>query len=191
MNRIARTTLAAALFGTALSVSAEPVAYTIDPTHTSVTAESRHFGTSTVRSRFSPKSGDITVDTAAKTGHAMIVIDVASVMTGVPKLDAHLKSDAFFDAANYPDAVLVANSFTFDGDKVATISGELTMHGKTNPITLKSTNYNCYLNPNFKKQVCGGDFETVIQRQQWDVKYLIPFVSDDTKLVVQIEATKN
>ena len=191
MKQIISTGMTAILLAAATSAIAEPLAYTIDPTHTSVTAESRHFGTSTVRSRFSPKSGEITIDAAAKTGKASITIDVGSVMTGVPKLDAHLKSDAFFDAASYPDANFVASSFQFDGDKVVQISGDLTMHGKTNPITLKSTNYNCYLNPNFKKQVCGGSFETMIKRQDWDIKYLIPFVSDDTRLIVEIEAIRN
>ena len=191
MKHISRIAIAAALTAASTLAFAEPVTYTVDPTHTSVTAESRHFGTSTVRSRFSPKSGEITIDPAAKTGKATITIDVGSVMTGVPKLDAHLKTDQFFDAANYPDANLVATRFDFDGDKVVQITGELTMHGKTNPITLKSTNYNCYMSPGFKKQVCGGDFETTIKRQDWDIKYLIPFVSDETKLVVQIEATRN
>jgi polyisoprenoid-binding protein YceI len=182
---------ALALLVTATFASAAPVTYTVDPTHTSVTAESRHFGTSTVRSHFEAKSGSITIDSAAKTGSAVIDIDVTSVLTGVPKLDTHLKTDAFFDAATYPDATFTSKQFTFDGDKVTQITGDLTMHGKTAPITLTSTNYNCYLNPNFKKQVCGGDFETTIQRTQWDVKYLVPFVSDETKLKIQIEASKD
>ncbi|MEO8937498.1 MAG: YceI family protein [Burkholderiaceae bacterium] len=192
MNKKFFTAVGAALFAAAVTpTSAASVGYTVDPTHTSVTAESRHFGTSTVRSHFQAKSGTVTIDPAAKTGSATIAIDVGSVETGVGKLDTHIKSDAFFDAASYPDATFKSTAFTFDGDKVAQIAGDLTMHGKTNPITLKSTNYNCYLNPNFKKQVCGGSFETTIQRTQWDVKYLVPFVSDETKLYVEIEAVKD
>ena len=191
MQPILSLTVGAALIAAATIAMAEPVGYTIDPTHTDVTAESRHFGTSTTRSRFAAKSGKVTIDTAAKTGMATIVIDMGSVITGVTKLDDHLKGMSFFDAAGYPEATLIANSFSFDGDKVSQISGELTMHGKTNPITLKSTNYNCYMSPGFKKQVCGGDFETTIQRSLWDVKYLVPFVSDDTRLVVQVEAVKD
>ena len=42
-----------------------------------------------------------------------------------------------------------------------------------------------------KKQVCGGSFEAAIQRSVWDVRYLIPFVSDETKLKVEIEAIKD
>ena len=181
----------AALLVVASAVVAAPVSYTVDPTHSSVTAESRHFGTSTVRSHFTAKAGNITIDPAAKTGKGEIYIDIASVQTGVPKLDTHLKGADFFDAAGYPEAKFTSTSFTFDGDKVTQIAGDLTMKGKTVPVVLKGTNYNCYLSPGFKKQVCGGDFETTIKRTDWDVKYAVPFVSDETRLFVQIEATKD
>lgn len=191
MNQILTLPIGIALLAAASFAAAEPTSYTVDTTHASVTAESRHFGTSTTRSRFGVKSGSITIDPAAKTGKANIVIDVTSVMTGVTKLDDHLKGISFFDAAGYPEATFTATNFTFDGDKVTQIAGDLTMHGKTGPITLKATNYNCYMSIAFKKQVCGGDFETSIQRSLWDIKYLVPFVSDDTRLVVQIEAIKD
>ena len=191
MNQKFSTIVGAALFAATTFAIAAPVGYTVDPTHTSVTAESRHFGTSTVRSHFQAKSGTVSIDAAAKTGKATIAIDVGSVETGVGKLDTHIKSDAFFDAASYPEATFTSTAFTFDGDQVTQITGDLAMHGKTNPITLKATHYNCYLNPNFKKQVCGGSFETTIQRTQWDVKYLVPFVSDDTRLSIEIEAVKD
>jgi polyisoprenoid-binding protein YceI len=189
-------TIIASLAGTLLTATtlafAAPVTYTVDPRHTSLTAESRHFGTSTVRSHFQAKSGSITIDTTAKTGSATIDIDVTSVLTGVPELDAHLKRADFFDAANFPDAVFTAKQFTFDGEKVASITGDLTMRGKTNPITLTATNFNCYQSPAFKlKQVCGGSFEATIQRTQYDVKYGVPFVADETKLKVEIEAVKD
>ena len=182
--------LAAALLTTTAAV-AEPTSYTVEPTHTSVTAESRHFGTSTMRTHFSVKGGSITIDPAAKTGSATIDIDVASAETGVAKLDTHLKSADFFDAQTYPDATFTAKQFTFNGDKVASISGDLTMKGHTNPVTLTATNYNCYMSPGFKKQACGGSFEATIQRSLWDVKYVIPFVPDETKLLVEVEALKN
>ena len=191
MNQLLNLLVGTTLLAAATLASAEPVSYTIDPTHTDVVAESKHFGTSTTRSRFAGKSGTITIDTAAKTGKANITIDIASVVTGVTKLDDHLKTISFFDAAGYPEATFVSTAFTFAGDKVSEITGDLTMKGKTNPVTLKATNYNCYMSPNFKKQVCGGDFETTIQRSLWDVKYLIPIVSDETKLHVQIEAIKD
>ena len=180
---------AAPLFAIA-TAHAAPSTYLVDPDHTSVTAETRHFGTSTVRTRFGVKSGTVTIDPAAKTGSATITIDMASAQSGVAKLDTALKGDRFFDAGGYPDGTFTATKFVFDGDKVTQIVGDLTLRGKSGPVTLTGTNYNCYLSPSFKKQVCGGDFETSIQRSQWEIKYGVPFVADETKLRIQIEAVK-
>lgn len=187
-----RIVLAASIALAASSTAlAEPATYSVEPNHSSVIFEARHFGTSTVRARIPAKSGKITIDPAARTGNASITVDTGAVVSGIPKFDDHLKSKDFFNASTYPDATFTATSFQFDGDKVTSVSGDLTMSGKSNPVTLKATHYNCYNSPQSKKQVCGGDFETTIQRSQWNINYGIPFVPDETHLLVQIEAVKD
>jgi polyisoprenoid-binding protein YceI len=101
-----------------------------------------------------------------------------------------LKSKDFFNAAEFPTAKFVGDKFTFSGDKVTSVEGTLTMRGKTSPVTLTATNFNCYTNPMLKREVCGGDFETTIQRSQWDVSYGLPGIPDSTRLLIQIEAVK-
>ena len=71
-----------------------------------------------------------------------------------------------------------------DGEKA------LTLRGETQPVTLKATNYNCYQSPMIKKEVCGGDFETSFKRSAFGMKYGLPFIPDDVRLVIQIEAVK-
>ena len=78
----------------------------------------------------------------------------------------------------------------FSGDKVSEVQGSLTLMGKTHPVTLKATNFNCYLNPMFKREVCGGDFETTILRSQWGITGLAMVAPDNVRLVVQVEAVK-
>ena len=170
---------------------AEPATYSVEPNHSSVVFEAKHFGTSTVRARLQAKSGTITIDPAARSGKANIVIDTTSVTSGIPKFDTHLKSGDFFSADKYPEAIFTATRFTFDGDKVKEVAGDLTMLGKSSPVTLKSNNYNCYQSPALKKQVCGGDFETNIKRSEWAMNFGIPFVPDDVRLLIAIEATKD
>ena len=166
--------------------------YSIDPTHTFVTFEASHFGTSTLRGRFDRKEGAVTFDRAAKTGKAEITIDLASVSTGVAPLDTHLKSKDFFNVADAgATATFVGDRFAFDGDKVSDVTGTLTLLGKTLPITLKATNFNCYTNPLFKREVCGGDFETTLARSQWGMTYGLNFgLPDKIRLLVQVEAIK-
>lgn len=190
-NTLLHRSLGIALFAVAMFARAEPASYTIDPTHTSVVFEVRHFGTSTIRARFNVKSGTITIDPAAKSGKADIVVDSASVSSGVPELDRTLKGANYFNVGTYPDATFVATDFRFDGDRVTQVSGDLTIIGTTRPVTLAATRFHCYQSPMFKKQVCGGDFETRIKRSAWNLNAVIPFVSDDTTLLVQIEATRD
>jgi polyisoprenoid-binding protein YceI len=185
-------TLIVALLATAAGVAnAETSTYAIDPTHTFVTFEANHMGTSTLRGRFDKKEGSVSFDRAAKSGKADITIDVGSISTGVAPLDTHLKSKDFFNAAEAPTAKFVGEKFSFNGDKVSEIAGSLTMLGKTLPVTLKATNFNCYLNPMFKREVCGGDFETTIARSQWGMNYGMAYgLPDNIRLLVQVEAVK-
>lgn len=165
--------------------------YAIDPTHTFVTFEVTHFGTSTNRARFDKKEGVVMFDRAARTGRVEITIDMASVNSGVPAFDGHLRSKDILNVGEFPSAKFVGDKFSFSGDQVTAVAGTLTMMGKTHPVTLKASRFNCYLNPMLKRQVCGGDFETIIQRSQWGVTYGLPAVApDDVRLVVQVEAVK-
>ena len=170
--------------------SAQSATYSIEPTHTFVTWEAKHFGTSTSHGRFDKKSGSITIDKTAKTGKAEITIDMKSMNTGVAPFDKHLTGEDFFAADQFPEAKFVSTSFKFEGDKLSEVSGNLTLRGKTNPVTLKSTGFGCYDNPYIKREVCGGDFETTIVRSQYDIKYGLPGIPDNIRLLIQVEAIK-
>ena len=188
MNKLLLACLIAA---GAVSAQAEIVTYAIDPTHTFVTFEATHFGTSTLRGRFDKKEGLVTLDKAGKTGKAEITIDAASVSTGVVPLDAHLKGKDFFNAAEFGSAKFSADNFAFNGDKVSEVVGTLTLLGKTQPVTLKASHFNCYTSPFFKREVCGGDFETTIARGQYGMAYgLNVGLPDNIRLLIQIEAIK-
>ena len=185
-----KTLLATALLAAAGFAQAQSATYAIDPTHTFVNFEAKHFGTSTLRGRFDKKEGSVQFDRAGKSGKAEITIDIGSVSTGVGPLDGHLKSKDFFNAAEFASAKFVSDKFVFDGDKVTEVTGSLTMLGKSNPVTLKATNFNCYQNPMLKREVCGGDFETTITRSQWGMTYGLPGIPDGIRLLIQIEAVK-
>ena len=187
-----RSTLIATAFATAtLCAQAQTATYAIDPNHTFATFEISHFGTSTNRGRFDKKSGSVQLDKAAKTGKLEITIDTSSINSGTAAFDKHLQSKDFFNAAEFPTARFVGDKFSFNGDKVSEISGMLTLLGKTNPVTLKATNFNCYINQMLKVEVCGGDFETSIVRSQYGMVWGLNFgFSDAVRLVVQAEAIK-
>jgi polyisoprenoid-binding protein YceI len=182
--------LAAALLA-AGAAQAETASYAVDPTHTFVTYEIAHFGTSTNRGRFEAKEGTVQFDKAGKGGKVDVSFDIGAVSTGVAAMDKHLLSPDFFNAAQFPGAKFVGEKFSFNGDKVAEVSGSLTMLGKTNPVTLKAKNFNCYQNPMLKREVCGGDFETTIDRTQWGMNWGLNFgFPSAVHLLIQVEAVK-
>ena len=186
-----KTLLAAAILATSAVAHAESATYTIDPSHTFVTFEANHFGTSTLRGRFDKKEGTVTLDKAGKSGKAEITIDAGSVSTGVAPLDTDLKGKDFFNAAEFSSAKFSAAKFSFNGDKVSEVAGTLTLLGKTQPVTLKATNFNCYISPMVKREVCGGDFETTIARSAYGMPFGINFgLPDNIRLLIQIEAIK-
>lgn len=188
--RLSRVALAAAALSLSIPALAEPVTYVLEPTHTFVTFEARHFGTSTNRGRFDKKEGTITIDTAAKTGKADVTFEPGSVNTGTAAFDDHLRGKDFFNVEKFPQARFMGSKFSFDGSKVTEVAGELTLLGVSQPVVLKATNYNCFQHPKLKKEVCGGDFETTIKRSAFGMNYGLPFIPDEVRLLIQVEAVR-
>lgn len=182
--------LFAAAAAAAASAQATPATYSIDPSHTFVTFEALHFGTSTNRGRFDKKEGTVQIDRTAKTGKVELNIDTASINTGIGQFNQHLSGKDFFNAVEFPTAKFVGDQFSFDGDKITQVAGTLTLLGKSQPVVLKASNFNCYTNPMLKREVCGGDFETSIQRSQWGMTYGLPGIPDTVRLLIQVEAIK-
>lgn len=181
-------TLAAAA---ATSAHAQAATYAIDPTHTFITFEVPHFGTSTNRGRFDKKEGTVEFDRAGKSGKVNLTVDMTSVSTGTPNFEKHLKSAEILNAEANPTAKFVADKFVFDGDKVKEVAGQLTFLGKTNPVTLTASNFNCYQNPMLKREVCGGDFKTTLKADTYGMGFLNKMgMSGDVPLVIQVEAIK-
>ena len=182
--------IALALAAAASGVAAEPMTFVVDPGHTVVTFEALHMNTSTQRGRIQAKEGSVVLDRAAKTGKADIVVDIASLSAASRALEGVLKGERVFNAAQNPTAHFVGDSFTFDGDKVASVTGTLTILGKSQPATLKAVRFNCYENSQLKREVCGGDFTTTIQRSQYGLGFAPAVTPDDIPLLIQVEAIR-
>ena len=173
------------------AVHAQTATYAVDPTHTFATFEISHFGASVNRGRFDKKEGTVQLDKAAKTGKVELTIDTTAINTGVAPFDKHLQSADIFDAAKFPTAKFVGDKFTFEGDKLVSVSGDLTIKGKTQPATFKANQFACYQSPMLKREVCGGDFEATIDRTQFGVDYGVQYgFPKNVRIVAQIEAVK-
>jgi polyisoprenoid-binding protein YceI len=181
-----------AVLGAALAVPAYCAdSYTVDPRHTWPQYEIMHLGFSTQRGRFDETAGKIMLDRAAKTGAVDIVIKTASLDTGFEKWNTHMKSEDFFNAEKYPEITFKADKIVFSGDKPASIPGQFTLMGVTKPVTLNVTYFNCGPHPVIKKEVCGADANTMIKRSDFGMTKSIPFIADEVRLVINVEAIKD
>jgi polyisoprenoid-binding protein YceI len=165
--------------------------YTIDPKHTLPSFEINHLGFSTQRGRFNGTSGAITLDREAKRGTVLVTIDTGSVDTGVAKLEEHLRGEDFFNIAKFPAMTFKSNTLKFSGDTPVAADGELTLLGVTKPVTLTITSFRCAQHPIAKKEACGADATATIKRSDFGMKYALPAVGDEVKLVINVEAFKD
>lgn len=185
MKRLLAT---ATLFLAAALPAAAADTYAIDRTHTFASYEISHLGFSTSRGRFDSSDGSIVLDLAKKTAEVSVTIDVNSINTGVVKLDEHLKSPDFFDAAKYPTITFKSTEARFKGDKLTALTGDLTLHGVTKPVNLKVKSFACKEHPMKKVPACGADAVATLKRSDWGITTYVPAVGDEVKLSIQVEA---
>jgi len=187
MKKLVAIAVAASLSTAAFAASET---YIIEGSHTMPRFEYSHFGYSTQVSRFDKTSGTITLDRAAKTGSVDVVIDAKSVNTGYPLFNEHIQGEDFFDTAKYPTITFKSKALKFDGDKLASVDGDLTIKGVTKPVTLTVTSFHCMPHPMRKKDACGANATTKIKRSEFNAGKHAPYVSDEVTLTIPVEAVK-
>lgn len=165
--------------------------YQLDPSHTFVHWEVLHMGTSTSRGRFDKIDGSISFDRQAGTLDLGITVDTRAISTGSAAFDGVLRGAQLLDTAQHPTVWFVARRATFEGEVPRQIHGEITLRGQSQPLTLTARRWKCGLNLLFRREVCGGDFEATLSRASFGMTLAAGLVSDDVRLLVQVEAIKD
>jgi polyisoprenoid-binding protein YceI len=174
------------------SATAASTTYNVDPDHTHPSFEVDHFGgLSTWRGTFKKTSGTVTIDTEAKTGTVDVVIDTATVDFAHDKLNEHVSSPEILDVAKYPTAEYKGRFGEFANGVPRTVTGVLTLHGVTKPVTLTINSFKCIEHPMLKKQVCGADASGTFNRADFGVNYGQQYgFKQDVLLRIQVEGVK-
>jgi polyisoprenoid-binding protein YceI len=165
--------------------------FTIDPTHTQVQFTYNHLGYSNITGRFDQVESEFNLDTADLTkSNVSVTIPVASISTGVEKLDTHLLGADFFDAAQFPTATFKSTGVTAAGEGKLAVAGDLTIHGVTRPVVLDVTVNKIGDHPMAKVPAAGFDASLTIKRSDFGVGAYVPMVSDEVRLTITVEARK-
>ena len=177
--------LAAALVAPAI---AAPQTYVVDSTHTFPRFSYSHFGYSTQLSSFKQTTGKVVFDAQAKTGSVDISIDTRSVNTGFDDFNGHIQGEDFLDTAKFPTATFKSTRVVFEGDAPKRIEGQLTIKGVTKPVTLSVTSFQAMPHPMLKKPALGANATTTIKRSEFNAGKFAPYVGDEVRIDIAIEA---
>ncbi len=160
----------------------------VDPPHTSASFSVKHFTLTTVSGSIGVKDATIAAAPDGTLTSARADLDLTTIDTKFADRDADLKSDHWFDVAQYPTMTFASTKIT--GDKTAmTVAGTLTFHGKTNPVTL-TVNYDGSVKDPRGRTHVGYSATGTIDRTLWGLGPNFPpaIVSNDIKISIELEA---
>jgi len=170
--------------------------YDIDPSHSRLGFAAKHAMVATVRGGFKVYSGEVFLDEEnPENSWAKVEIDVESVDTGNADRDAHLRTPDFFDIANHPKITFASTKVEKVDDDVYTLIGDLTINGKTNPVSVDWELTGTSTDPWGGFRV-GFEGKSTVNRRDWDLAWNVALdkggvlVSEKVKLEFDIAAVK-
>ena len=168
--------------------------WTVDRVHSTVEFHVKHLGISTVKGQFTDFEGtlEVTPDGARAYG----TVKVQSVDTREPQRDAHLRSADFFDVDQYPEISFQSTEIRSTDEDEFQITGDLTIHGVTQRVTLDATLEGSGADMNDNQRV-GISAATQIKRSDYEMKFNAALgsgnmvVSDKVKILLDISAVRS
>ncbi len=177
------------LLGLALPGPAAAATYNIDANHTQVNFTYLHGGYANLGGRLNQVTGTLDFDAEQPAKSSIEVqIPMASLSTGVPKLDTHLASADFFDAEKFPTASFTSRQVTVLGKDRLNVAGDMTLHGITRPVVFEVTIIQAGMHPMRKVPAVGFEATTTFKRSEFGVGGFLQAASDDVKLRIAMEA---
>ena len=180
---------------TSLALAAVPLhatTYTLEPDYTQGVVRWNHLGFSNPAAQFAQGEGTLEFDEADPTRASVkVTIPLASLNTGVPALDEDFRSASFFDTTRFPTATFKSTHV----DKGAApnrlkVTGDLSLHGVTKPVTLDVTVTKIGANPRNHVPTVGFDAMTTLKRSDFGLGRFVPQVSDEIEIHLICQAAE-
>ena len=187
---IGRIALATSLALASASLCA--TTYPLEPDYTQGVFRWNHLGFSSPAAQFSQGTGTLEFEQGDPTRSSVsVTIPLRTLNTGVPALDEDFRSSDFFDTARFPSA-------TFKSSRVEKgamqdqlkITGNLSLHGVTRPVTLDVTVIKIGTNPRSSLPTVGFDAMTTLKRSDFGLGKYVPQVSDEVQMHIIVQAVE-
>ena len=145
--------------------------YTLDITHTRIGFSARHAMVTAVRGQFNDFEGSVRIDSAnPANSSAKVTIQTASITTGQDDRDGHLRSADFFDVETFPQITFVATDVKRVDAATWKLTGDLTIKGVTNPVTVEFESAGSAVD-SFGNQRVGFEGSATINRKDWGLTW--------------------
>ena len=161
-----------------------------DPAHSQVSFGITHSGISEIEGLFD--TFDATIEASEEDfsdAEFDVVIDVASINTGVDRRDNHLRSADFFDVEKYPKMTFDSKSIEKVADNKYLVNGDLTLHGITKPVALDVWYRGTIENPKSGELTSGFQITGTVNRSDFNIgpDFPEPVLSDEVRIKVDGE----
>lgn len=170
----------------------------IDASHSEVQFKVKHLVISTVTGSFKSYEAKVEApeDESFEDAEVYFEADIDSISTNDDDRDAHLKSDDFFNAEQYPKLTFKSTSVKKTGDNTYDITGDLTIRNVTKEIKLKAEHGGTVVDP-YGQTKAGFEVTGTINRKEFGLKWSAVteagnlVVGDEVKLILNVQFVKS
>lgn len=188
-------TLAAALFTPAIDPEAatlQPGDFRLDTAHAALLFRINHLGFADYAGRFDRFEASLSGD-PADPGSAQVeaIIDITSLNVANRDFEAQLTGPDWFDAARHPQAIFRSRRVRLTGPATADVEGELTLRGRTRPVTL-SVRFNGSAHDRLRgADVAGFSATAEINRSDFGIDRFSGLITETVRLEIEAEFIRN
>jgi polyisoprenoid-binding protein YceI len=169
--------------------------WAVDPVHSTVGFSVKHLGIATVRGKFDEFEGTLEIGENDESARAYGTVQGVSVNTNDAGRDEHLRSADFFGVEHNPELRFESTAIAQVDEDSFDISGDLTMNGVTNAVTLKAEVQGTETDPWGNERVA-LEVRGQLNRGDWDMTFNQALgsgnllVGEKVKLELDISAVK-
>ncbi len=176
----------------AATVAAKSATYQFDPVHTRVIFQVGHAGFSNQPGSFSGIEGSLDFDEQDWSQARLSVrIPIGALQLGDANWNQRILDRTFFDVGKFPDAKFISTQVMQTNPGQGMVTGELTLHGITRPVTLAITLNALKRHPLTRRMTAGFSATTTLSRRDFGMDSWRTLVGDEVRLVIEVEATRS
>ncbi|HWG46192.1 MAG TPA: YceI family protein [Gemmataceae bacterium] len=162
--------------------------FTVDPVHSSMLFRVKHLNAGHIYGRFNQYSGSFAFDDKNPADCKLeMEVKIDSIDSANGDRDKHLKGPDFFNAKEFPTMTFKATRMKASDEKNYEVTGDLTIHGVTKPVTVKLERIGTVRDLKSGKPRTGWETTFTINRSDFGMKGLVPAISDEVRIIVAIE----